>query len=101
MVSITATSSLVLDGSSVIIKSLQLDGALIITAVDGAEVIVDGAVVKNDGWTLTSVAFDDVSVEEKYRIRGYIPSERNSEQVYNVTVPGKYVIDAEGLRSVA
>ena len=80
---------------------MKLDGALIINVVDGAEVVVDGAVVENDGWMLDPVAFDDVSVEEKYRIRGYMPSERNSEQVYNVTAPGKYVIDAEGLRSVA
>jgi UDP-sugar pyrophosphorylase len=99
-VTITSKSSLVLDGSSVTIKSLRLDGALIISAVDGAEVLVDGAVVENAGWTFDPVAFDDASREEKYRIRGYAPSARDGESVFNITAAGKYIIDGNGLRNL-
>jgi len=97
---ISPTSSLVLDGSNIVIKSLNLNGAMIINAVDGAEVIVENAVVTNDGWTFEPVAFEDGKYEEKYRIRGYKPSERNNEQVYNITSTGKYIIDGNGLRSL-
>ena len=97
---ISPTSSLVLDGSNIVIKSLNLNVAMIINAVDGAEVIVENAVVTNDGWTFEPVAFEDGKYEEKYRIRGYKPSERNNEQVYNITSTGKYIIDGNGLRSL-
>ena len=99
-VSISSTSSLVLDGPNIVIKSLDLKGALVINAVDGAEVVVENVVVENEGWVFEPVAFDDEKYEEKYRIRGYIPSGRTNEQVYNVTSAGKFVIDANGLRSL-
>ena len=89
-----------LDGPNIVIKSLDLKGALVINAVDGAEVVVENVVVENEGWVFEPVAFDDENYEEKYRIRGYIPSGRTNEQVYNVTSAGKFIIDANGLRSL-
>ena len=52
-VSISPTSSLVLDGANISVKSLTLDGALVIRAVDGANVVVDGCTETNDGWSFT------------------------------------------------
>jgi len=68
--------------------------------VDGAEVVVDGASIENEGWTFEPVAFNDEKYEEKYRIRGYIPGNRNNEQIFNITAIGKYMIDGNGLRSM-
>ena len=96
-VSISATSSLVLNGRGIVVKSLQLDGAMVVNAVDGANVRVEGCVENNAGWAFTPVAFDDAAHDEKYRIRGYIPAARDAEKVYNITAPGNYTIGAAGL----
>ena len=77
--------------------SLALDGALVVRAVDGATVVIDGCVETNAGWSFTSVAFGDIAHEEKYRIRGYVPGNRAAERVYDVTEPGNYTIGASGL----
>ena len=89
-----------LEGSGVVIKSLTLNGALVINAVDGAEVVVDGFVCENPGWNFVPVAFEDDTEEEKYRIRGYKSGERLHEEVFNIASVGKYVIDGTGLRVV-
>lgn len=96
-VSISDRSSLVLDGANITVRSLTLDGALVVRAIDGANVVINGSVEMNAGWTFAPVAFDDDSVEEKYRIRGYTPGDRVAEKVYDVKEPGSYVIGPTGL----
>ena len=53
-VKITANSTLVVEGD-VTIKSLDLDGALVIRAAPGAAVVVNSCVVKNEGYTFEAL----------------------------------------------
>eukprot|EP00924_Labyrinthula_sp_SR-Ha-C_P004110 augustus_masked-scaffold_3-processed-gene-14.12-mRNA-1 protein AED:0.00 eAED:0.00 QI:51/1/1/1/0/0.5/2/645/596 len=66
-VSISSTSSLILDGD-IEIHSLHLDGHLEVTAEPGSKVVIKSLTVKNEG-----VLFDPVGPEaaEILRIRGY------------------------------
>jgi UDP-sugar pyrophosphorylase len=48
-VTVSQRSTLVLDGADIQLNGLQLDGALVVTAVPGAKVIIDGLKVHNDG----------------------------------------------------
>jgi UDP-sugar pyrophosphorylase len=48
-VKVSQRSTLVLDGEDIELRGLQLDGALLVTAVPGAKVIIDGLKVHNDG----------------------------------------------------
>lgn len=46
-------SVLVLEGRDITIKNLRVDGALVVRAVPGARVVIDGLTVSNKGWTWT------------------------------------------------
>lgn len=43
-------SVLLLDGPDINIKNLRVDGALVVKAVPGARVVIDGLSVSNAGW---------------------------------------------------
>ncbi|KAL8481934.1 hypothetical protein ACS0TY_028179 [Phlomoides rotata] len=89
--SITGRSTLVLKGQSLDLEDLALDGALVIDAVDGAEVKVGGS-VKNAGWIIESVDYKDASVPEELRIRGFkINKVEQLEKIYKE--PGKYSLN--------
>jgi hypothetical protein len=47
-----------LQGADVVIRSLDLDGALIVRCVRGKKVVIDGLVVKNRGWEMVPYAVD-------------------------------------------
>ncbi|XP_075485692.1 UDP-sugar pyrophosphorylase-like isoform X2 [Primulina tabacum] len=69
--SITAKSTIVINGKSVYLEDLALDGALVINGTDdGAEVKVGGS-VQNKGWIFEDVDFKDTSAPEEVRIRGF------------------------------
>lgn len=69
---VSQKSTLVLEGGSIeIVNGLTLDGTLVVRALNGSSVVLDGLVVKNDGWQFEDIDVDDESVLEKYRIRGY------------------------------
>ncbi|CAA0831691.1 UDP-sugar pyrophosphorylase [Striga hermonthica] len=86
--SITGKSTLALKGQSIYLEDLVLDGALIIDAVDSAEVKV-GGFVQNAGWVIENVDYKDTSVAEEVRIRGFkINKVEQLEKSYNE--PGKY-----------
>lgn len=87
-VRVTQQSSLVLDGSGIVIHKLDVDGALIIRAVDGANVVINSLVVKNGGASVRDTTEAD---EEKYRIRGYV-RETLDARVLSFDRPGEYVI---------
>lgn len=74
-VSISDSSTLILDGGNITVYSLALDGALSITSeCSEAEVRVGESKtlqVRNKGDTLEPVDVDDKSVPEEFRIRGY------------------------------
>ncbi|KAI3464579.1 hypothetical protein Pfo_021242 [Paulownia fortunei] len=90
--SITGRSTLALKGQSIFLEDLALDGALVIDAVDGAEVKVGGS-VHNAGWIIENVDFKDTSVPEEVRIRGFkINKVEQLERTYKE--PGKYSLKA-------
>uniref|UniRef100_A0A7N0V1U0 UTP-monosaccharide-1-phosphate uridylyltransferase n=1 Tax=Kalanchoe fedtschenkoi TaxID=63787 RepID=A0A7N0V1U0_KALFE len=68
--SISQPSTLVLNGRNIHLNSLSLNGALIISSVEGAEVKIEGQ-VQNSGWTLEKVDYQDTSIPEEIRIRGF------------------------------
>lgn len=86
--SVTGKSTLVLKGQSILLEDLALDGALVIDAVDGAEVKV-GRSVQNAGWSIEKVDFKDTSLAEEVRIRGFkINKVEQLEKAYKEA--GKY-----------
>lgn len=48
-------SVLVLEGRDIHIKNLKVDGALVVRAVPGAKVTIDGLAVSNAGWKWASL----------------------------------------------
>eukprot|EP00545_Synedropsis_sp_CCMP1620_P009265 CAMPEP_0119009560 /NCGR_PEP_ID=MMETSP1176-20130426/4452_1 /TAXON_ID=265551 /ORGANISM="Synedropsis recta cf, Strain CCMP1620" /LENGTH=686 /DNA_ID=CAMNT_0006962097 /DNA_START=118 /DNA_END=2178 /DNA_ORIENTATION=+ len=89
---ISQRSSLVLEGNGIVIKHLDLDGALVINACDGAQVTVDGLKVSNKGWVFEEVGDD---VPETVSIRGYTMAKHETAE-YVIDKPGKYTIGADG-----
>ncbi|KAK7861214.1 udp-sugar pyrophosphorylase 1 [Quercus suber] len=67
---ISQRSTMVIKGRNVFLEDLSVDGALLIDAVDDAEVKVRGS-VQNKGWTLENIDYKDASVPEELRIRGF------------------------------
>jgi UDP-sugar pyrophosphorylase len=90
----TTRSSLVVEGPNVIVKKLDLDGALVIRAGPESHVTVDGLSVKNKGWEVTEL---DESKEyaEVVCIRGYTMTKHETAE-YVINEPGHYVIDGSG-----
>ncbi|KAM7276643.1 hypothetical protein ACFE04_018509 [Oxalis oulophora] len=68
--SITQNSTLVLKGKKILLEDFSLDGALVIEAIDDAEVKVNGS-VQNKGWILEKVDHKDISIPMEIRIRGF------------------------------
>ena len=91
-VSISSRSSLVISGEgTVVIESLELDGALEIQTVAGARVIVRGLVVTNQGWELVALSEEDMAAaREELRIRGY-RLEKWETEILDCTSPGEHV----------
>ena len=88
-VSVSARSTLLLDGPGTItIKSMKLDGALIITAVEGANVVINSLSVANDGAVYSNTGDGDA---EKYKIRGY-KRVRMDAKVLSFEHPGEYTV---------
>mmetsp|Transcript_41249 Transcript_41249/g.124724 ORF Transcript_41249/g.124724 Transcript_41249/m.124724 type:complete len:822 (-) Transcript_41249:445-2910(-) len=67
-VKISAGSSLVVDGSGVVIESLDLDGALVIRCEEGATGTIRDLVVNNKGW---EKVVDESLKNEVIAMRGY------------------------------
>jgi len=77
-VKISANSTLILQGENVTIKSLDLDGTLIVSVPNHLEVTIEDLEVKNDGWA--KVEIDDDEAKEILKMRGY-KLERKAETV--------------------
>ena len=89
-VSVSKKSSLVLSGD-VTVKSLQLDGALVVKAVAGAKVTVEEGKVSNEGFEFKDIDPSDKSNEEMFRIRGYVLNKKASQE-YTCDKPGQWTI---------
>ena len=92
-------ATLVLDGSNVIFTDqLCVDGALVVTAVEGAVVEINGLVVRNEGWAMVPLGTDgeeEATHAESIRIRGFsLKKAQTCELVFSE--PGKYVVSMAG-----
>jgi UDP-sugar pyrophosphorylase len=92
---ITERSSLVLEGHMLVVKNLNLDGALVIRAGPESEVTVDGLVVKNAGWELEEIS-EGAVVPETVRIRGYTMAKHETMEII-ITEPGKFWVGPDGV----
>lgn len=88
--SVTQRSTMVLNGQSIFLNGLSLDGTIVINAINGAEVKVTGD-VKNQGWILKHIDYKDESYPEELRIRGFI-IEKIEQLEMNYTEPGTFVV---------
>ncbi|XP_073035938.1 UDP-sugar pyrophosphorylase-like [Primulina eburnea] len=88
--SVSQKSSMIINGQNIYLEDLCLDGALVILAVDSAEVKVGGS-VSNSGWILEDVDYKDTSLPEEVRIRGFkVNRAETLEKTYNEA--GKFVL---------
>ncbi|KAK6938353.1 UDPGP family [Dillenia turbinata] len=89
--SISQRSTMVINGRNIFVEDLSLDGALVVSSVDDAEVKVGGS-IQNEGWVLENVDCKDSSVPEEIRIRGFRINK--AEQLEkNYSEPGKYELE--------
>jgi UDP-sugar pyrophosphorylase len=93
-VSISKSSSVVLEGHHLTVKSMQVNGALIIRAGPKSHVTVDGLIVENKGWDLQELD-PTKDYPEHVRIRGYTMVKHETAE-YIINEPGNFVIDATG-----
>lgn len=77
-VKISKSSTLVVNGSGVVIKSLDLDGALVIDCEEGATGVICDLVVKNKGWEKVA---DESSTDEIITMRGYSLSKHETKTI--------------------
>jgi len=91
---VTERSYLVLEGSGVSVKNLELDGALVIRASEGCNVAVNGLKVENKGWEFVENEAEK-EYEETVAIRGYTLAKHETKE-YIITEPGNYEINADG-----
>ncbi|KAL5559694.1 hypothetical protein UlMin_035905 [Ulmus minor] len=88
--SISQRSTMAIKGRNIFVEDLSLDGALVIEAIDDAEVKVGGS-VQNKGWALESVDYKDTSIPEEIRIRGF-RSNKIEQLEKNYSEPGKFIL---------
>ncbi|XP_074579912.1 UDP-sugar pyrophosphorylase-like [Curcuma longa] len=86
--SISQRSTLVINGQNIVLDGLRLDGTLVITVNDQADVQVTG-LVQNKGWTLEHVDYKDHSIPQETRIRGFKICKIEQLEL-NYTESGKY-----------
>lgn len=84
-------STLVLDGANITVKALDVHGTLVIHAVEGAKVSIDGLTVNNGGWSFAELGEDEGSVDQIYQIRGY-SLDKKGQEVYTFDKPGDYTL---------
>lgn len=77
-VSISSSSTLIVRGKNVVIKSLKLDGCLIVDVRDDREFVVENLTVQNEGWVIKK---DDFSTNEVVKMRGYVIDRRGARRI--------------------
>ena len=63
---ISKDSALVIEGASIELRSLDLDGAMSVRASGGARLVVDGAKERNRGWRWQALEPNEPMSEEQY-----------------------------------
>lgn len=90
-VNISATSTLVLSGE-VTVRSLVLDGGLVIRATKNAKVTISEAVVKNSGYKRVAAPAE---ASESVRIRGYTTVKGDDVPTFDLVGPGLFTISTD------
>jgi UDP-sugar pyrophosphorylase len=98
-ISISNESSLILEGSGIVINGLQLNGTLIVRALNGSSIVINDLEVDNNGWDFLDVNTEDEAIEEKYRIRGYLLQESEA-QVIEFDDGEEHIIDGTTAASI-
>lgn len=77
---------LLIDGPEVTLENCKIEGAVVVRACDGAKVRIHDCVLKNAGWEVEKVDKEDISVENKYALRGYkLVKKETRELVFDKT----------------
>ncbi|KAF3447050.1 hypothetical protein FNV43_RR12230 [Rhamnella rubrinervis] len=88
--SISQRSAMAIKGRNVFVEDLSLDGAVLIDAIDDAEVKVGGS-IQNKGWSIENVDYKDTSVPEELRTRGFRLN-KIEQLEKNYSEPGKFCL---------
>ncbi|KAJ6823482.1 UDP-sugar pyrophosphorylase isoform X2 [Iris pallida] len=86
--SISQRSTMAVNGQNVFLDGLSVDGTLVVSAIDEAEVKVTGS-VQNKGWILKHIDYKDCSLPEETLTRGFTIDKVEQLEV-NHTEPGKF-----------
>lgn len=92
--SVSQKSTLVLDGKHIFLDNLNLDGALLVSAVKNAKVKLSSWHVHNAGWTLEPFNHNDKSIPEETRIRGFA-IKKLDQKVGTLSDPGDYNLEQD------
>jgi len=87
---ISQRSTMAIKGRNIFLEDLSLDGALLIDAIEDAEVKVRGS-VQNKGWILENVDHKDALVPEEIRTRGF-KINKIEQLEKNYSEPGKFCL---------
>eukprot|EP00897_Mesotaenium_endlicherianum_P001660 jgi/Mesen1/1521/ME001323S00374 len=90
---LSQASTLVLDGKGIAVHNLDLDGALVVKASEGAEVRLSNLGVHNKGWQLEPIDPTDSSIPEEIRIRGF-RIVRHEQREIVISQSGEHVISS-------
>jgi UDP-sugar pyrophosphorylase len=92
-VSLSSRSVLILRGD-VVLRSLSLDGTLIVTAAPGARVTVDGLRVQNAGWQWVALSQEEqAEAAEEQRIRGFKVTKTEAAE-FSFDQPGDHTLSS-------
>jgi hypothetical protein len=100
-VTVSRRSTLVVQGAGdLTLESVDLDGALFLTAGPGVALTVRLGVVANKGWAFVATEGDGKVHGEATQIRGYTVEQRE-QKVVAVTERGSWLLDDSGLTKLA
>jgi len=92
-VRVSQRSTLVLQGSGIAIQGLDLDGALVVCACEGAKVTLKSLAVKNKGWEWKHLEGEgEAAASEEEKMRGFRVV-KHETRLIEFKEPGEYVIE--------
>ncbi|KAH7352206.1 hypothetical protein KP509_19G034100 [Ceratopteris richardii] len=86
---ISQNSTLVLNGKEIILDNVNLDGTLLVNAVNDAKVRLGSWRIRNSGWIIDPVDHENKRYPEEVRIRGF-SIKKLDQKVVNIEEPGDF-----------
>ncbi|KAI5068323.1 hypothetical protein GOP47_0016668 [Adiantum capillus-veneris] len=87
--SVSQKSTLVLDGKDIVLDDVNVNGTLVVSAVEDAKVKLHSWRVENSGWVIESVNHKDTNFPEEVRLRGFT-IKRLDQEVINIEEAGNF-----------